>query len=49
MAYGGPWRKGQRCIIPAQNYVEPHWGTKKHIPWQFSRADGEPWVNHPGF
>ncbi|RKR26768.1 putative SOS response-associated peptidase YedK [Acidovorax sp. 93] len=41
--YGGPWRKGQRCIIPAQLYVEPYWGTGKHIPWQFSRADGEPW------
>ena len=41
--YGGPWRKGQRCIIPAQSYVEPYWGTGKHIPWQFSRADGEPW------
>lgn len=38
-----PWRKGQRCIIPAQSYVEPYWGTGKHIPWQFSRADAEPW------
>jgi putative SOS response-associated peptidase YedK len=42
--YGGPWRGGQRCIIPAQLYVEPYWGTGKHIPWQFSRADGEPWT-----
>lgn len=41
--YGGPWRKGQRCIIPAQRYAEPYWGTGKHIAWQFSRADGEPW------
>lgn len=41
--YGGPWRKGQRCIIPAQSYVEPYWGTGKHIPWKFSRADGDPW------
>ena len=41
--YGGPWRKGQRCIIPAQLYVEPYWGTGKHIPWQFERTDGEPW------
>lgn len=24
-------------------YVEPYWGTGKHIPWQFERADGEPW------
>ena len=41
--YGAPWRKGQRCIIPAQSYVEPYWGTGKHIAWKFSRADGEPW------
>ncbi|WP_440111518.1 SOS response-associated peptidase [Acidovorax sp. BL-A-41-H1] len=41
--YGGPWRRGQRCIIPAELYVEPYWGTGKHIPWRFSRADGEPW------
>ncbi len=41
--YGGPWRRGQRCIIPAELYVEPYWGAGKHIPWRFSRADGEPW------
>lgn len=41
--YGGPWRRGQRCIIPAELYVEPYWGTGRHIPWRFSRADGEPW------
>ena len=41
--YGGPWRRGQRCIIPAQLCVEPYWGNGKHIPWQFERADGEPW------
>lgn len=41
--YGGPWRKGQRCIIPAQRYVEPYWGTGEHMAWQFARADGEPW------
>ena len=41
--YGGPWRKGQRCIIPAQRYVEPYWGAHEHIAWQFARANGEPW------
>ena len=41
--YKQPWAKGQRCIIPAQSYVEPYWGTGKHIPWKFSRADGDPW------
>lgn len=41
--YGGAWRKGQRCIIPAESYVEPYWGAGKHIAWQFARADGDPW------
>lgn len=41
--YGGPWRRGQRCIIPAQSYVEPYWQDGVHTAWQFARADGEPW------
>ncbi|KQO23510.1 SOS response-associated peptidase family protein [Acidovorax sp. Leaf78] len=41
--YGGPWRRGQRCIIPAKSYVEPYWQDGVHTAWQFSRADGEPW------
>lgn len=41
--YGEPWRRGQRCIIPAESYVEPYWGTGRHIPWRFARADGAPW------
>ena len=32
------WRRGQRCIIPAQLYVEPYWGTGKH-----ASADGTKW------
>lgn len=42
--FSNAWRKGQRCLIPAQLFVEPYWGTLKHIPWQFERADGEPWA-----
>ncbi|CAN7368067.1 SOS response-associated peptidase [Acidovorax sp. LjRoot118] len=42
--YGGAWRKGQRCLIPAQLFVEPYWGTGKHIAWQFERPDGTPWA-----
>ena len=38
------WRKGQRCIIPAEHYDEPYWGTGKNIWWRFWRADGEPWA-----
>lgn len=41
--FGAAWRRGQRCIIPAESYVEPYWGTGRHIPWRFARADGEPW------
>ena len=40
--FGGPRREGQRYIIPAQLYVEPYWGTKKHIVGS-SSAPGEPW------
>lgn len=42
--YRNAWRKGQRCLIPAQLFVEPYWGTGKHIPWQFERPDGTPWA-----
>ena len=37
------WRKGHRCIIPAEAIFEPCWETGKHIPWRFSRADGDLW------
>lgn len=43
--YAGPWKAGQRCLIPAQSYVEPYWGHRnKNIFWQFERADGLPWA-----
>ena len=42
--FRGAWRKGQRCIIPAESYDEPYWGTGKNIWWRFWRADGEPWA-----
>ena len=42
-SYKLPWARGQRCIIPALAFFEPNWETGKHIPWQFRRADGEPW------
>lgn len=38
------WLKGRRCLIPADNYVEPFWGTGKNIWWSFWRADGTPWA-----
>jgi len=42
------WKRGQRCIIPAESFDEPFWGPyEKQFPkcqwWTFRRADGEPW------
>ena len=42
--YRGPWLRGQRCIIPAESFDEPYWGTGKNIWWRFWRADGAPWA-----
>ena len=39
------WRRGQRCLIPAWDYVEPYWGiANKNLWWRFARADGRPWA-----
>lgn len=37
------WRAGKRCLVPAAEYSEPNWETKKNIWWQLRRADGQPW------
>jgi len=42
-SYKDPWRRGQRCIIPAISFIEPNWETQVHVPWVFRRADGAPW------
>lgn len=42
--YGDAWQKGRRCLIPADSYVEPYWGTGKNIWWSLWRADGTPWA-----
>ena len=47
--YGPSWKAGRRCLIPADAFQEPYWGSflapfKKSIPWEFTRADGEPWA-----
>lgn len=41
--FKGAWRRGQRCLIPAEDYDEPYWGTGRNIWWRFARADGAPW------
>ncbi|HSH91487.1 MAG TPA: SOS response-associated peptidase family protein [Ramlibacter sp.] len=40
--FGGAWRRGQRCIIPAEAIFEPDWRSGKHVPTRIARADGEP-------
>jgi putative SOS response-associated peptidase YedK len=42
-SYKDPWKRGQRCIIPAASFMEPNWETGKNQWWQFRRADGTPW------
>ncbi len=42
-SYRDPWKRGQRCIIPAASFDEPNWETGKNIWWRFARADGMPW------
>lgn len=36
------WRKGHRCIIPAEAFYEPDWRSGKAQPTRIQRADGEP-------
>ena len=43
-SYRFAWSRGQRCLIPADSYDEPYWGTGKNIWWRFARADGQPWA-----
>lgn len=38
-----PWKRGQRCIIPAVSFDEPNWETGKNIWYRFRRADGALW------
>jgi putative SOS response-associated peptidase YedK len=36
------WRKGQRCIIPADACFEPDWHSGKAVSTRILRADGAP-------
>ena len=38
------WQRSQRCLIPAESWDEPYWGTGKNIWWRFARGDGLPWA-----
>ena len=41
--FRGPWSRGQRCLIPADSFLEPNWESGKNVWWRFRRIDGEPW------
>ena len=41
--FRGPWARGQRCLIPADSFLEPNWESGKNEWWRFRRADGDPW------
>jgi putative SOS response-associated peptidase YedK len=36
------WRRGQRCVIPAEAIYEPNWESGKAVRWRIARADGAP-------
>jgi len=38
-----PWARGQRCIVPAESFIEPCWEGGKHVPWRFKPAAGGLW------
>ena len=42
--FRGPWSRGQRCLVPADSFLEPNWESGKNEWWRFHRADGNPWA-----
>lgn len=34
----------QRCLVPADWFIEPNWTSGRQVPWKFERADGHPWA-----
>lgn len=42
-SFRDPWKRGQRCVIPATSIDEPCWETGKNVWWRIARADGAPW------
>lgn len=41
-SYRDAWRRGQRCIIPADAIFEPDWRSGRALPTCISRKDGAP-------
>jgi putative SOS response-associated peptidase YedK len=40
--FGNAWRRGQRCIVPAEDVFEPDWRSGKAVPTRFRHVDGSP-------
>lgn len=40
--FGNAWRRGQKCIVPAEAIFEPDWRSGKAEATRFCRADGAP-------
>jgi hypothetical protein len=40
------WRRGQRCIIPAESIFEPNWETGKAVRWRISQHGDVPHVGN---
>jgi len=40
--YRDAWRRGQRCLIPADWVFEPSYETGRPVRWRIARADGAP-------
>ena len=36
-----PWKRGQRCIIPASSILEPDWRSGKAVATRIEHVDGE--------
>ncbi len=41
-SFRGAWKRGQKCIVPADAFYEPDWRSKKAVATRFTRADGQP-------
>jgi putative SOS response-associated peptidase YedK len=42
--FRGPWQRGQRCLVPAESFLEPNWELGRNVWWRFKRSDGAPWA-----
>jgi putative SOS response-associated peptidase YedK len=43
-SYSKPWREGQLCLVPMNQFYEPNWETGKHERWKIDMADGSPFA-----